>query len=205
MTAIDIAEHVRCSVDGCHGNSHWSNNGVRGWCPAHYQRWRKYGDPLSGRTSLGALSAFLEQALGSDTDQCINWPFVRNSKGQGQIRLNGRAQYASRVVCERAHGAPPTSLHEAAHSCGNGHLGCVNPRHLRWATRSENHADKLIHGTHNRGERHNMVKLTEAEVIEIRWRAGAGESQRALARAYGVGPRTVRDIVHRKKWAWLTS
>lgn len=31
----------RCAVDGCHKRVH-----ARGWCPAHLNRWRNYGDPL---------------------------------------------------------------------------------------------------------------------------------------------------------------
>lgn len=30
-----------CAVEGCDGPSH-----TRGWCPAHYARWHRYGDPL---------------------------------------------------------------------------------------------------------------------------------------------------------------
>ena len=30
-----------CKVNGCERPAH-----SRGWCPTHYQRWRKYGDPL---------------------------------------------------------------------------------------------------------------------------------------------------------------
>lgn len=32
-----------CKVDDCDQQSR-----VRGWCSRHYQRWRKYGDPLAG-------------------------------------------------------------------------------------------------------------------------------------------------------------
>jgi 5-methylcytosine-specific restriction endonuclease McrA len=33
-----------CSVDGCAGDVI-----ARGWCSKHYQKWRKYGDPMEGR------------------------------------------------------------------------------------------------------------------------------------------------------------
>lgn len=70
--------------------------------------------------------------------------------GAAQINLGGRSVIVARMVCEEVNGPPPTPAHQAAHSCGKGHLGCITPQHLRWATQVENEADKLIHGTHNR-------------------------------------------------------
>lgn len=188
-----------CSVDGC-GKPCKS----RERCAAHHWRWRKHGDPLGGRsTERGDLPAFLVKALVAETDDCIFWPYTRGSNGYGIIRIDGRRKVVSRIVCERAHGDPPTLKHQAAHSCGRGHEGCINPRHLRWATRIENEADKLIHGTHRRGQRQHSAKLTEFDVIDIRRRAAAGETQRAIASEFGVGQQTVSGIVRREKWAWL--
>lgn len=41
----DVAEDT-CSIDGCTNSV---LNKKRGWCNAHYQRWRKTGDPLKIR------------------------------------------------------------------------------------------------------------------------------------------------------------
>ena len=35
-----MGNDTRCAVEGCDRNSR-----SRGWCPMHYGRWRKYGDP----------------------------------------------------------------------------------------------------------------------------------------------------------------
>ena len=48
-------------------------------------------------------------------------------------------------MCFLAHGEPPTPDHVAAHSCGKGRDGCVHPKHLRWATSSENALDLSVH------------------------------------------------------------
>lgn len=106
-------------------------------------------------------------------------------------------------MCMVAHGEPPTGSHEAAHSCGNGREGCVNPRHLRWATPVENQSDKVAHGTTYRGERHWSAKLTEVEVKEIRALLGT-MSQAAIARLYGVDPSAVSEIKSGKTWGWLS-
>jgi hypothetical protein len=90
---------------------------------------------------------------------------------------------------------------QAAHAPGICHnRACVNPHHLRWATIAENHADKIIDGTHARGERHPMVKLTAADVLAIR---SSDRRGRALASEFGVHEATISDIRTRKTWAWL--
>lgn len=38
-------EDRTCSIEGCG----LSGKLTRGWCPSHYSRWRRHGDPLAGR------------------------------------------------------------------------------------------------------------------------------------------------------------
>lgn len=174
-----------------------------GWCGAHYSRWKRYGDPLGGSTYNGETLAFLESALAAQTDECIGWPFSKDHNGRGKLKYNGRMSYASRVVCERAHGAPPTPKHDAAHSCGKGHEGCINHRHLRWATRAENHADKLIHGTHCAGSKNGKSKLTANDVRKIRKRLANGEIEISIARDFCVTRHAVSAIRRGISWSWL--
>jgi HNH endonuclease len=54
-----------------------------------------------------------------------------------------------------------------------------------------------------RGEVNGRAKLTEENVREIRSRSAAGESQRALGRAFGVSHQAVDKIVQRRAWAHL--
>jgi hypothetical protein len=112
------------------------------------------------------------------------------------------AENAHRVMCLLAHGQPPSIEHVAAHSCGNGAGGCVNPRHLRWATASGNEADKVFHGTSNRGERSGSAKLTESEVRSIRSLEGR-MTQQDIADKFGVHLMTVNSILRRRNWGWM--
>lgn len=130
------------------------------------------------------------------TSDCIDWPFTRDRKGYGVWVIG-----AHRTVCLMAHGQPPSHIHQAAHSCGR--PSCVNPAHLRWATPKENQADQLRHGTRNRGTRNGRNKLMTPEVLEIRRRVAAGESNSSLGREFGVSNVTVSLIVSRKRWSWL--
>lgn len=145
---MDILETARllrsCSVAGCHRREK-----ARRFCSAHYNRWQKYGDPTDGRperAAPGETIRFLEAvAIPFSGVECLLWPYGKYPNGYGQIRIGGGTKVVSRLVCERAHGQPPTPKYEAAHSCGNGHLGCVNPQHLRWATSKENKLEGAIH------------------------------------------------------------
>jgi len=190
---------TKCSVPGCE-----SRFKAKGLCNKHYQRLRANGDPvLTKKTPNGeAIGYFRDVVLQYEGKDCLFWPYGRNVKGYGILTTatKGDSHYVHRLVCEAAHGAPPTQKHEAAHSCGT--PPCVAKNHLSWKTREGNQADRLLHGTHNRGEKHNMVKLKEAQVIEIRALKGL-ETQRSIAKRYGVTFQTISVIQSGRIWSWL--
>lgn len=74
---------------------------------------------------------------------------------------------------------------------------------LRYGTRQENEADKLAHGTSNRGTRNGQAKLTE-ESVRLLWSLHAeGLSNRKIAARLGVSHKQVGRILHGLDWAWL--
>jgi HNH endonuclease len=191
-------EERECSIDGC-VKKHFG----KGFCRAHYSKFLTYGDPLYGRR-YGDLRRFIDAAIEYTGDEC----FTRDSSGResrGITQLEGVVIIPYRVVCEAVHGASPTPLHEVAHSCGRGHIGCCTPRHLRWATKKENMADKLIHGTHSRGERSVLAKLTEDQVKSIKCLIASGKGNCVLGRMFNVHPATIGSIRSGKTWAWLNT
>lgn len=187
-----------CSIERC-GKTVRS----RGYCRSHYTRWLVHGDPLGGSTGHGEhLRWITETALVYDGDDCLKWPFGTNGKGAGLAWVNGVRYMASRYICEQVHGEPPTPDHEAAHSCGKGHEGCVNPKHLRWATPKENQSDRLLHNTDVRGEKHKRAKLTGEQVQEIRALRRV-LTYEEMAKRYGVSKSNISAILNRESWAWL--
>jgi hypothetical protein len=101
-----------------------------------------------------------------------------------------------------ANGEPPTEKHHAAHSCGNGHLGCCNGAHLSWKTSKQNIADKNIHGTALLGERHHQAKLSNVQVIEIRRLLNEGSlTHRQIAELYAVGKAQISCIKTGREWS----
>ena len=174
-------------------------------CGPHLHRFDRYGDPLAGgplKTPNGTLLQWIAAHLHHDGVDCLIWPFGEKGGGYGEVRVNGLKVLAHRHMCELVNGPPPSPLHEAAHSCGHGDLGCVHPKHLRWATPAENQADRLLHGTDMRGEKHWQQKLTEADVIAIRALKGA-ETQRETALRFGVTREMISAIQRRVSWSWL--
>jgi hypothetical protein len=199
-----MAERFKpCSIENCNGNAHYTARGAGGLCSGHYQRLRAHGDPCSGRaTGWGAVGKWLREHALYAGAECLTWPFSRYADGYGQARYNGQSTKASRAMCIVAHGEPPEAGMEAAHSCGNGHLGCVNPMHLRWDTPKGNAADRVLHGTHVRGARQGGAKLDEEKVRAIRTLRHT-RSRQEVAEMFGVSPMTVSDIALRRTWSWL--
>lgn len=174
----------------------------RGFCNAHYQRWRTHGDAECGRTSLGQPVDWLQAHMRHQNGECLIWPFARFRSGYAHVIYEGVHMFASRAMCMLAHGEPPSPIHQAAHSCGKGAEGCVNPKHLRWKTPKENCADTLVHGTRARGQRLGRSGLSESDVLQIRALRGK-LLQREIAETFGVDTVTVCNIQRRKTWDWL--
>ena len=194
-----MAERSVCSIDGC-GKKHSS----RGWCSAHYYRWKTHGDPLGGRrgASPGAPLRWIEDHRDYSGDDCLKWPFEIGRYGYGTVRHEGKKRIASRVMCEAVHGKPKDESLQAAHSCGNGHLGCTNPRHLRWATKSENAEDMKAHGTFAPAQ----IKKASLFNIDLVRRIRAMSltmSQTQIAREIGLSVSQIGKIVRRERWAWV--
>lgn len=79
----------------------------------------------------------------------------------------------------------------------NGDKLDARAENLAYGTQSDNEKDKLRYGG-------KQKKLTAAQVLEIRKRAEAGESEKTLARDYGISRVSVQNIVKRRTFAWLT-
>lgn len=175
-----MAKGAICSVAGCRNEVY-----SRGWCASHYNRNRRHGSPTGGRTPPGEALEWLERTISAASDQCILWPFATNDKGYGMVLFEGKVQGAHRASCALVHGPSPSAAHEAAHSCGNGHIGCINPRHLRWATHAENMRD---------GRRPKKpMKLTAAQAREIAARPPSQFSIH-IAEEFGVSISTISRI-----------
>lgn len=189
---------ILCSMDGC-GNPKLA----RGMCRKHYERWRVHGDANIAKfipARAGEPAKFIA-SVPDDGTGCVRWPYATNGVGYAQINTAGRKKaLVSRIMCERRWGPPPSSRHVAAHSCGNGHLGCIAPWHLSWKTQKENIADMAAHGTRLRGSKSPWAKLTEEQVAKIRCLNGQ-MSQKKIGAIFGISQTMVSRIIRGEAWA----
>jgi hypothetical protein len=146
----------------------------------------------------GSSERFLLAHVQFSGDECLPWPYGRNNNGYGLAVIGGVQKTASRWMCLLAHGEPSPPRIHAAHNCGNPQ--CVNPRHLRWASHAENMADKVRHGTLNRGERNGKTHLSEDDVRAIR---AAPPDLAPLMARYGLTKGGLCKIRTGKRWGHI--
>jgi hypothetical protein len=180
---------------------------LKGYCSVHYNRNIRHGSPTGGRPHVnGGLIQWVRDHVSHEGDDCLHWPFARHaSDGRplATLTVDGVKYHnpCALMLTLRA-GPRPTVRHQAAHNCGKGHEGCVNPNHLRWATPKENIADKKIHGTQNHGANVGTAKLTEDQVRQI-LKAPRGTTAR-LARKFGVHVTQAYKIRRGDAWQHLS-
>lgn len=123
---------------------------------------------------------------------CLIWPFA-GTRG-ATIQVGVERTNVFRLMCEYRNGPPPTDKHQAAHSCGRRHDGCVNPLHLSWKTNAENQLERFQHsGPQPR------FKLTPTQVDEIRALEGRATIY-DIAEQFGVSPNNIRSILAGQLW-----
>ncbi len=139
---------------------------------------------------------WLEQHLDHDDREfCLIWPLSRAQNGYPTAG-KGNAIRPHRIMCEHRHGPPPSPEHQAAHSCGNGHLGCVNPWHLNWKTPAENQIERY----QQQGGQMPRFRLRPDQVDEIRSMKGRERTVDTAAR-FQCTEANIRQIQSGKTWS----
>ena len=155
---------------------------------------------MSAKPGSGPAQMFLRDHASHAGTECLIWPFALNKQGYPRIKWNGHSNVAAHtLMCELAHGRRPAERPEVAHSCGN--PACINPNHLRWASRVENEMDKLRHGTETWGEKHPQAIFTVEQVRSIYRDA---RSANAIAREYKCSTNAILRIKKGRTWAHVT-
>ena len=105
---------------------------------------------LPSRAKKGAGLMWLKLFADYPGDKCLIFPFRTAYSPRGTVTYNFKPMEAHRAMCMHVHKLPPEDKTMALHSCGNGHLGCVNPNHLYWGNHSDNVKDGHRHAKEGR-------------------------------------------------------
>jgi HNH endonuclease len=119
---------TECTVEGC-SQPHYG----RGWCQKHYSRVRATGTTEKIDRRSDPQPRFWAKVMKTDT--CWLWLGATNDLGYGQIINRSRSSYVHRLSYEWANGPIPDGM-MIDHICQV--PACVNPDHLRLATRKQN-------------------------------------------------------------------
>lgn len=137
--------------------------------------------------------------------ECWEWMAVK-SHGYGTFHSNKGRRIASRYSWEFTHGSIPDGLF-VLHRCDN--RACVNPSHLFLGTHQDNMRDMVSKGRQRNGvvlgEDHPNSRLRADQVVVIRRRLEAGESQRWLAKEYGVSKPTIARAAFGITWKHVSN
>lgn len=148
---------------------------------------------------------------------CWEWTRYRTRQGYGRVVLPRYSTIASRAAWELVNGAIPKGR-SVMHICDN--PPCINPAHLILGSPADNSRDMVqkrrqasgvTHGMYGkrgvlapmygvRGEQHPRAKLSEAAVRKIR---ESSDTQRCIAKKYGISQSNVSLIKRLKSWAQL--
>ena len=147
-------------------------------------------------------------------NECWEWKAGKDSHGYGRLKVRGKQTGAHRLAWELANGPIPKGL-EVCHHCDR--PGCQNPAHLWLGTHAENMHDMMAKDrrkgrwrgsgsrVYGRGEESMHVRLTRRDVCQIRDLYATGKyRQSVLAERFGISRSHVSNLVHGKRWEWLS-
>lgn len=189
-----------CSVPGCDREA---TKKATGMCGKHAQRVYRLGTPyipeLDNLPPEGQQQWLVDHVT-HDGDECLIWPWARTRLGRGLATIYEPDGTKYRVtpsvyILTLKDGPRPHPKMHCAHSCGKGHLGCVNPKHLRWATARENSIDAVIHGTNPR------VHLTPEQALAI---YNSPKTPTELGAEFGITPSAAGAIKRGRVWGHVT-
>lgn len=120
------------------------------------------------------------------TDNCWRWTGATDGKGYGKLTIADKQVGAHRVSYELLVGAIAPGL-RIDHLCRN--PPCVNPSHL----------EPVSHAVNT--QRGDNAKLTHDDVVVIKQRLAAGETQRAIGDDFGVSNVCISLIKRGKRWS----
>lgn len=153
------------------------------------QTWEPFGwvkgEPLryiAGHMKRSPSFSYSEEDRGYDTE-CWIWRNGSAPGGYGQISIGNKTFPAHRAMYERLRGPIPPDIDHLCYV-----PRCVNPDHLEPVTPLEN------------VRRQRNTKLTFERACQIRDLVKDGWRKADVARAYGIAPSTLTQVIRGDSW-----
>ena len=151
-------------------------------------------------SDLDLLKATLFNRSRLSENGCWIWFKNKDRGGYGMMSVGNKTCRAHRISYE-AHIGPIPKDRILCHSCDT--PSCINPHHLRVGTAKDNAVDRELRNRRDvRGTQVGTAKLTEVQVLEIKWSV---LPLALLAKKYGVHKSNVSSIKNGKSWKHLTA
>lgn len=174
---------------------------AHGLCHMHYQRNRKYGDPLGGLKNHAPPEErfwrFVEK-----TDQCWKWTGKKNN-GYGVLSKGAKFDgyfLAHRFSWEMHNAEKIPEGMVVMHSCDN--PGCTNPAHLKIGTPKDNTKDMIEKGRKKTiasfGLKNGQSVLSDEKVRFIR---SSELSSASLAKDLKVSESCINGVRSGRTWS----
>ena len=172
------------------------------WKTGSYERKHKHRPQSLNIDDL--IQLFFDECTINQETGCWESSRSRNN-AYPRISLNGKPQLLHRIVNEYHYGSLG-SLH-SLHHCDN--PTCIKPTHLFRGTHQNNMQDMVNKGRQgdhdNKGEKNGRAQVNEYQVRFIRkYNSAHGDCPmylyKELAKMFGVGKSTIRNIVSENSW-----
>lgn len=162
-----------------------------------------------------AASQFWDRTSLDTETGCMLWEGHVMNGGYGAITIGNRRLLTHRYALELSTGQPVPEHLVVMHTCDTPR--CVNPEHLRAGTQGDNVRDmhekrrsvrKQTHKTSGKDRvvvRSSRALLTNEQVLDIRARYAAGETQVALGKEFGVSNDCIHLIVTNRAYKDLAA
>jgi hypothetical protein len=198
-----------CCVEGCGKETYHKGLRKRGdgvsskYCRVHYRWITERGTLEPGsKARLPLEQRFWRKVEIKGEDECWMWLGGKNPKGYGGIGaggVDGKRVLAHRLSYQMFYGPIPKGA-MILHECDN--PSCVNPRHLRHGTGSENIKEAYDKGRKfvpcNFGENNPRSKLTLEQAKFIKSNPQLGNKQ--IADMFGLSPNCIRGVRIGRTW-----
>lgn len=152
--------------------------------------------PSGGGSVARTFAEAFTANVAPDEHGCWCWVGRRQNK-YGHLSFKSKAYRAHRFSYLVFKGPIPDGLY-VCHSCDN--PLCVNPEHLWLGTNADNRADSVAKRRHARGNTCGKSKLNEDQVCTLVTLVQVGNTQREVAKLFGVTQANVSSIMTNKTW-----